>query len=307
MTSIITRFTTRRRPGSEVRLAARAVLLATLLATLLDGSALAQSNPGWFVPSQTQGASGGPPAAAAPTRRQVSHREAPPPMPVPIQDPAEEQAAEQQAPQQQEPLPKLPEPPVPTVPAQPKGAAPPVAVVGVIGVPEIMRASTAAQEIERVIGERRNLLSQDAQRAQLTWREMQQALINDRGKLSGDQVRERERALQTRVTSDQKALRDRNRIIQETAQVALGQIERELVQVIRVVAEAHGMNLVLHRSQVALNVNEFDISPQVVDVLNKALPQVTITPDGVDPALQVSQAEPPKTAASKARAATAVR
>ncbi len=296
----------RRSAGSAVRLAARVALRATLLATLAGGTALAQSNPGWFVPSQPQGAPGGASggaAAAAPARRQVSHREAPAPMPMPIQDPAEEQAAEQQqASPQQEPLPKLPEPAVPTVPAQPKGAAPPVAIVGVIGVPEIMRASTAAQTIERVIGERRNALSQDAQRAQLSWREMQQALYADRSKLSGDQVRERERALQTRVTSDQKALRDRNRIIQEAAQVALGQIERELVQVIRVVAEAHGMNLVLHRSQVALNVNEFDISPQVAEVLNKTLPQVTITADGVDPALQVSQATPPK-----AGAATAVR
>ncbi len=278
---------------------------------MLSGTALAQQSPGWFVPSQSQGASGGAsaPAPSAPVRRQASRREAPPP--IPIQDPAEEQAAEQQAAAEQqgapqEPLPKLPEPAVPTVPAQPKAAAPPpTAIVGVIGVPEIMRASTAAQEIERVIGERRNVLSQDAQRAQLSWREMQQALINDRGKLSGDQVRERERALQSRVTSDQKGLRDRNRIIQEAAQVALGQIERELVQVIRVVAEAHGMNLVLHRSQVALNVNEFDISPQVVAVLNKTLPQVTITADGVDPALQVSQAEPAKGGPQKA--ATAVR
>ncbi len=298
MTSIIDTPILRRRAGAAVRLAARTALLVTLV----DGTAFAQSNPGWFVPSQAQSAPSGAAApAAAPARRQAARREAPAPMP--IQDPAEEQAAEQQqqgAPQQ-EPLPKLPEPPVPTVAAQPKAATPPpVAVVGVIGVPEIMRASTAAQEIERVIGERRNLLSQDAQRAQLSWREMQQALINDRGKLSGDQMRERERALQSRVTSDQKGLRDRNRIIQEAAQVALGQIERELVQVIRVVAEAHGMNLVLHRSQVALNVNEFDISPQVADVLNKTLPQVTITADGVDPALQVSQAAPSKTGAATA-------
>ena len=192
-------------------------------------------------------------------------------------------------PEANQPLPKLPEPAVPDVPAQAKGVAPPGAVIGVIGVPEIMRASTAAQQIEKIIGQRRDRLSQDAQRAQLSWREMQQSLVNDRGKLSGDQLRERERALQERVTGEQKALRDRNRVIQEAAQVALGQIERELVQVIRVVAESRGMNLVLHRSQVALNINEFDISPQVADLLNKTLPNVAVTPDGVDPALQVSQ------------------
>ena len=50
------------------------------------------------------------------------------------------------------------------------------------------------------------------------------------------------------------------------------------------VAESRGMNLVLHRSQVALNVQEFDITDAVVIQLNKALPTVQIPPDNVDPA-----------------------
>ncbi len=266
----------------------RRVGLALIVSLTPIGAARAQSAaaPSWFVPNQ--------PAPSTPRREATrpARRELPPSaqQPVPTYAP---QASAGVDPEANQPLPKLPEPAVPDVPAQAKGAAPPAAVIGVIGVPEIMRASTAAQQIEKVIGQRRDRLSQDAQRAQLAWREMQQSLINDRGKLSGDQVRERERALQERVTSEQKALRDRNRVIQEAAQVALGQIERELVQVIRVVAESRGMNLVLHRSQVALNVNEFDISPQVADVLNKTLPSVGITPDGVDPALQVSQAAAP--------------
>ena len=48
----------------------------------------------------------------------------------------------------------------------PKGAAPPAAVIGVLGVPEIMRACAAAQEVEKVIGERRQKLNEDAQKEQ---------------------------------------------------------------------------------------------------------------------------------------------
>jgi Skp family chaperone for outer membrane proteins len=47
------------------------------------------------------------------------------------------------------------------------------------------------------------------------------------------------------------------------------------------------MNLVLHRAQVALNVNEFDITQQVTEQLNKILPSVTIPPEGA--ALQAEQ------------------
>ncbi len=93
--------------------------------------------------------------------------------------------------------------------------------------------------------------------------------------LTPDQIRAKERELQERITNAQKSFRDRNRIIQEAAQYGSAQIERTLIAVIRQVAESRGMNLVLHRPQVALNVNEFDITDQVVEQLNKVMPTCT--------------------------------
>lgn len=166
----------------------------------------------------------------------------------------------------------------------PGGAAPPAGIMGVLGVPDIMRASSAAQAVDKVIGARKEKLQLEAQRAEANWREMQQSLQNDIAHISRDQALVRERALQDRVRTDRRLLQERQRIIQEAAQVALGQIERTLIQIIRQVAESRGMNLVLHRSQVALNVQEFDITDAVVAQLNKALPTVQIPPDNVDPA-----------------------
>jgi Skp family chaperone for outer membrane proteins len=165
----------------------------------------------------------------------------------------------------------------------PKGTSPPTAVIGVLGVPEVMRASTAAQAVEKTIGERREKLNQDAQKEQAAWRDLQQALAGQRKSLTEDQQHARERELSERITNAQRSFRDRNRIIQEAAQVALGQIERELIAVIRQVAESRGMNLVLHRAQVALNVNEFDITEAVTTQLNAVLPSVVIPPDGQVP------------------------
>ena len=45
------------------------------------------------------------------------------------------------------------------------------------------------------------------------------------------------------------------------------------------------MNLVLHRAQVALNINEFDITDQVAEQLNKVMPSVAIPAEGVSAAL----------------------
>jgi Skp family chaperone for outer membrane proteins len=199
---------------------------------------------------------------------------------------------------------QAPMPPVPELPPLPRASAPPAAVIGIIGVPEVMRASTAAQQVDKVIGERREKLNTEAQKEQQTWRDMQQNLAGERAKLSPEQIRAKEKQLQDRITNAQRSFQARSRIIQEAAQFGLNQIQASLIAVIRQVAESHGMNLVLHRAQVALNVNEFDITEQVTEQLNKLLPSVTIPPEGVSPnaaGLTPSPSTPPTPATAPAK------
>jgi Skp family chaperone for outer membrane proteins len=259
--------------------------------------ACAQSNPGWFVPPATApAASHSAPAARAPrTARPVPVQAAPLPEPDPQAD---------QGDQPQGPAPNLPKPPVPALGPLPKAAPPPALVLAVLGVPDVMQQSNAAQIIQRVIGARREKLRADVEKAQATWRELEQQLQTDAPKLTPDQGRARERALRERVTKDRAALQDRNRVIQEAGQVALGQIERTLSIIVQRVAESHGINMVLHHSNVVLNVPAFDITPEVVAQLNKLLPTVQIPPDGVDPAtLPATWGTPPAAPAAPAAAA----
>ncbi len=208
---------------------------------------------------------------------------------------------------------QLPQLPTPELPALPHGVAPPPAVIGVIGVPDIMQACTAYQQVQRVIGQRNDKLKADAQKEQAAWNTLSQSLKADAEKLSPEQLRAhaaelqgRERALQERVTTAQRQFRDRTRIIQEATQVSLGQVERTLIAVIKQVADSRGMNLVLHRGEVALNINEFDITKPVAEQLNKVLPAVQITPDGVDPAITAQTAGPgAQTVAAQAQPAPA--
>jgi Skp family chaperone for outer membrane proteins len=249
---------------------AAAIAASVAAATVgLAGAAVAQD---FFVPGQQRQGQARPPA-----QRQA----APPPQPA---DPAPLPEPEEA------PLGQIPVPPVPELPPLPRGSAPPAAVIGVIGLQDVMRASVAAQKADRIISERREKLNEDAQKEQLAWRDMQQALARDRAKLSADQVRARERQLQERITKAQREFRDRNRIIQEAAQFAINQVQSSLIAVIRQVADSRGMNLVLHRNQVALNVAEFDISEKVAEELNKVLPSVEVPPDGVSPAIPPAQA-----------------
>ena len=289
------------------RLPLAAVVALPLLAGVSPigpGPAVAQD---YFVPGQPRG-------AAPPTTGRSVPRPTPPARPAQPAPQGQSQGQNQvqnqgqnpgQPPPVEEPPIQLPMPTVPELPALAKGAAPPAAVFGVIGVPEVMRASTSAQQVDRIIGERREKLNEDAQREQATWRELQQSLANQRNTMSPEQIRGKERELQERITSAQRQFRDRNRIIQEAAQVGLNQIQATLIAVIRQVAESRNMNLVLHRAQVALNVNEFDITEQVAAQINRLLPAVTLPADGVSAAGLAPVPVPILTAAPAATPAAA--
>lgn len=268
--------------------ATAAVAAGVFLASPLPAGA--QQSPGWFVPSGQQPPPQQRPALAP---RQAPRPSAPLPgqpgqgaMPVgPEGLPPEETAPAQPV--------QVQLPPAPELPALPKGAPPPAAVIGVLSAPDVMRVSTAYQQADKELGLRRQKLNEDAQKEQIALRDLGQALANERGKLAPDQIRAREKELQDRITDSRRKFSERNRIIQEAGQYVMAQIDRTLEQVAQQAALSRGVNLVLNRALVLGSTAEFDLTPQVVEVLNKVLPSVVIPPDGVSPVAMAPQLAPP--------------
>ena len=259
--------------------ALRSMFIAAV-AFAVPAAAMAQSSPGYFMPPSQNST-----PAAAP-----SHQAVAPSAPVPDelrQAPSAQDLAPQ--PQQPAPAPQQPQmPPIPQLPALPKGVAPPIPVVGVLSVPEVMQKSTAAQGVQTVIQQRQQQLGSDAQAARARIQAEQAAILAERSKLTDAQLEAKEQALRNEIAATQTKFQQRNQAIQNSGQAALGQIESELVAIIRQEADARGMNLVLHREQVVLNVAEFDITDDVVAQLNKLLPSVPVPPSVVTPGMVVT-------------------
>ena len=249
-------------------LAAAGLGLAVAVSTLAPASAQ-QEGKQWFIPGQHPPPRPAPHPAAAPAPAETAQ--------VPVE---------------------LKLPPAPAVPDVPRGLMPPATVVGVLSVPDVLRQSTAYEQADKVLAERRQQLNEDAQKEQVELRDLGQKLAADRTKLTPAQIRAREKALQDRITTSRRKFAERNRIIQEQGQFALAQIQRTLQVVVQKVAASRGMNLVLQRQAVAVNVPEFDLTEQVLQVLNKALPSVVIPPEGVAP-LTVRAPEPAGKPAAK--------
>jgi Skp family chaperone for outer membrane proteins len=272
--------------------------VSTLAATVLLASQLpadAQQTQGqdWFVPGQQRPAAAPRPASRPAAAAQPTQEGAVPGlMPEGAQPGAEGQAQQQQLQVQ------LPAPP--DVPPLPKGPTPPAAIVGVLSVPDVLRASMAFQQADKEFLGRRQKLNEDAQKEQVALRDLGQTLANDRPKLTPEQIRAREKELQDRITESRRTFGERNRIIQESSQYVMAQIDRAVELVTQQVAISRGINLVLNRAQMLGTTSDFDLTAVVVDDLNKVLPKVVIPPDGVSPVdMKPPPAEAPASAATQ--------
>jgi Skp family chaperone for outer membrane proteins len=235
-------------PFAPARLAPQFLAGAASAVLLFAAPALAQQQPEWFVPGQGQQRPAGQPA----------------------QRPGQPAQAQQRPPQR--PATQAPAP-------LPPGQQPPAAVIGIVDVPEIQRVSTAFSQVRDEIERRRQRLNDDLQREQNNWREQQQQLANQRASLPADQLRERERSLQDRITDSQRIFRERSRTIEQAAQQSLVEIEQTLGGVIRQVAASRSVNLVLPRPLVIFNDPPFDLTEEVATQFNKVLKSVNMPPE----------------------------
>jgi Skp family chaperone for outer membrane proteins len=269
--------------GVAWRKAACLAIAFGAIAAPVSSFAQPAQNGEWFVPGQTRPAA--PPPRPAP-------RQAPSPsaaagagvLPIPG-EPGSEQAGAGA------PTPQFQLPPAPEIPPVPKGQATPAAIVGILSVPDVLRVSTAYQAAYKELNARGQKLNEDAQKEQGALRDLGQTFANERSKLTPEQIRTREKEIQDRATEAQRRFGERNRIIQEAGQYVMLQINRTMEQVAQQVALSRGINLVLNRAQILGTTADFDLTPAVAEVLNKALPSVVVPPDGVSPLAMAPAAE----------------
>lgn len=237
-----------------IRTAFASLALAAAAWPLATPAQAQQQQQQWFVPGQQQ--------------------QQRPPAPRP---PAAQQPQRPAAPAGQVPGPT--EAGAPRLPPLDRAPPPPAAVIGVIGAQEVFEASVAVREVRQALQRRLARLQEDSAREQQRWRDAQQALAAERGQLTPEQLREKERELQEQITNGQRILRERNAAIQAAGQKALAEVERVMLYVIRQVAEARGLTMVVQRQAIVLAVEEHDISEAVANQLNRALTSVPLDPD----------------------------
>jgi Skp family chaperone for outer membrane proteins len=153
---------------------------------------------------------------------------------------------------------------------------PPAAVVVVVDYARILRDSKAARSIREQIEGRRKTYQDQIAKEEKRLFDADKELAKQRNVLSPEAFAEKRKAFEQDVMQVQRMAQDRRRQLDQVAGAALGDVRNSLVEVVGVLADQRGFNLVLPSSAVLLFSPKIDLTEEVLAQLDRKLPSVKV-------------------------------
>jgi|GEM_PF-1226112 len=147
-------------------------------------------------------------------------------------------------------------------------------VIGVVDADMVMGQSAAARSVAAQRDKWQQTYQGELSGQEASLRETRQKLDADRANMKPEEFQEKARAFEQSFGEFERKVLVRRRALEKSFAIAMGQVERAMFESTAQVAGAHGINMVLPRSQVMLFADNMNLTKDVIDVLNKKLPKV---------------------------------
>lgn len=146
----------------------------------------------------------------------------------------------------------------------------------VVDLQEIYRTSLAGKDLLKQIETRRAELEAEAARYQQDARDEQTELERQQAILSAEAFEEKRRSIGQKYTSIQTDLRDKARRLQIAQSKADRELQSSLVPIYQEMLRAHSANLIMDRGQIVLPGPGLDITREVIEKLDAAMPTIKL-------------------------------
>lgn len=140
----------------------------------------------------------------------------------------------------------------------------------------VLAKSEAARNIRSAVDEKRQELRQYFLEVENNLRDEQKNLSKKRSLVTAEAFEQRARNLKEKAQSAQKLAQTSNQKLKKSFDQAMDQVQKELLRIVAEVAEETGVGVVLFRSAIVIAVKKLDISKEVLQRLNKKLPEVKV-------------------------------
>lgn len=154
-----------------------------------------------------------------------------------------------------------------------KMAAPSVAI---IDVQRILQESLAAKSVQQQIDAQRSKFQAETEKEENGLRQSEMELGKSREQANSEVYAEHEQQLRQKTLVIERHFEARRKMLDQAFADAKNSMSVALQSVVEKVAQEHSVNLVLIKQQVLWAEPSFDITDEVLNRLNKQLPQITV-------------------------------
>lgn len=207
-------------------------------------------------------------AASAPVVAQQQQQQRPPQQRPAQQQPAQQQPAQQQPAQRQQ---QEPPPPQLSTELPPEGTQ-----FVILDGRMILTQSTAARVLREQAERQNTALRTDVQKQEQEFKNEQNELQRQRGRLSAEQFDQRVRDLQKKMSDAQTRLQNRTRNLDRAFAEAEQKIYQAMLQATVEVAEEKRYMIILDRGQVVAAQSNLEITGEIMNRVNQRLTSVPL-------------------------------
>jgi outer membrane protein len=149
-------------------------------------------------------------------------------------------------------------------------------VVGVVDADMILQDSKAGKNLRAQADQQQKAIKAEFDKQQKLFDDAARKLVAQKDTLSAADLQKKKEDLRRQGEQQTKALNDRQRVLDRGVAKGRDQIVQALVDVVKDVAKAHGLTLVLSKAVTPYLDPSYNISQEVLQKLNAKLPSVKL-------------------------------
>jgi outer membrane protein len=153
----------------------------------------------------------------------------------------------------------------------------PAPVIAVVDVQYILQESVASKNIQKQLDAQRQTYQSEISKQEDKLRGVEQELNHQRSILSADAFGQKRREFEQQVADVQRTVQARKRLLDQAFNESMTKVRDTVLEVVTEVAGEQKATLVLAKQQVVLAEKSLDLTPAVLERVNKKLPSVTVT------------------------------
>ncbi|MGQ9371401.1 OmpH family outer membrane protein [Azospirillum sp. A39] len=164
-------------------------------------------------------------------------------------------------------------------PAKPAEAEAPLSppVIGVLDVQKVLQESTAAKGIQKAIDAQRDTYQKEISSLEEKLRTAEAELRKQQTVLAPDAFAAKRRDFEKQVADVQRTVQARKRTLDTALNEAMGQVQKNVSDIMMNEASQRGINIVLPRHSVLIFEPKLDLTEAVLTTLNEKLPKVAVS------------------------------